>query len=283
MSEDYIRTARAKGLEERRVVVRHGLRGALTPIVTIFGLDVGLLLGGAVLTESTFSLPASGKYAIDAHHRQRPAQGHGRDAAGRVLHRHRQPDRGHPVRGRRPESEAVTTSDCAPAGPPDAFLDVRDLRIHFPTDDGLVKSVDGLSFTLERGQDPGHRRRVRLRQERDQPAASWACTSQRQRPDLRRDLAGRARSCVSAPPETVRKMRGKRMAMIFQDPLSAMHPFYTVGHQIIEAYRVHNDVSKSRSPASTRSTCSAGSASRSRTGGWTTTRTSSPAACGSAR
>ncbi|MPZ28538.1 MAG: ABC transporter permease subunit [Micromonosporaceae bacterium] len=66
MSEDYIRTARAKGLPERRVVMKHGLRGALTPIVTIFGLDVSLLMGGAVLTESTFSLPGLGKYAIDA-------------------------------------------------------------------------------------------------------------------------------------------------------------------------------------------------------------------------
>lgn len=66
MGEDYIRTARAKGLSERRVIVRHGLRGALTPILTIFGLDVGLLLGGAVLTESTFSLPGLGKYAVDA-------------------------------------------------------------------------------------------------------------------------------------------------------------------------------------------------------------------------
>ena len=66
MNEDYIRTARAKGLPEQTVVVKHGLRGALTPIVTIFGLDVGLLLGGAVLTESTYSLPGLGKYAIDA-------------------------------------------------------------------------------------------------------------------------------------------------------------------------------------------------------------------------
>jgi len=66
MGEDYIRTARAKGLPERTVVVKHGLRAALTPITTIFGLDLGLLLGGAVLTESTFSLPGMGKYAIDA-------------------------------------------------------------------------------------------------------------------------------------------------------------------------------------------------------------------------
>jgi peptide/nickel transport system permease protein len=66
MGEDYIRTARAKGLPERRVITKHGLRGALTPIVTIFGLDVALLMGGAVLTESAFSLPGLGKFAIDA-------------------------------------------------------------------------------------------------------------------------------------------------------------------------------------------------------------------------
>jgi peptide/nickel transport system permease protein len=66
MGEDYIRTARAKGLPERTVVVKHGLRSALTPILTIFGLDLGLLLGGAILTESTYSLPGIGKYSVDA-------------------------------------------------------------------------------------------------------------------------------------------------------------------------------------------------------------------------
>ncbi|NRQ30469.1 ABC transporter permease [Nonomuraea sp. NN258] len=66
MNEDYIRTARAKGLRERKVVTKHGLRGALTPIITIFGLDFGLLIGGAVLTESAYSLNGLGKYAIDA-------------------------------------------------------------------------------------------------------------------------------------------------------------------------------------------------------------------------
>jgi peptide/nickel transport system permease protein len=65
MGEDYIRTARAKGLKERVVVVKHGLRGALTPILTIFGLDLGLLLGGAILTEKTYSLNGLGKYVID--------------------------------------------------------------------------------------------------------------------------------------------------------------------------------------------------------------------------
>jgi peptide/nickel transport system permease protein len=66
MNEDFIRTARAKGLPERTVVVKHGLRATLTPILTIFGLDLGLLLGGAVLTETTFSLPGIGQYAVVA-------------------------------------------------------------------------------------------------------------------------------------------------------------------------------------------------------------------------
>lgn len=66
MNEDYIRTARAKGLPERTVVLKHGVRAAVTPILTMFGLDLGLLLGGAVLTESTFGLPGIGKYAVDA-------------------------------------------------------------------------------------------------------------------------------------------------------------------------------------------------------------------------
>jgi peptide/nickel transport system permease protein len=64
MSEDYIRTARAKGLPEHTVIVRHGLRAALTPIITIFGMDLGALLGGAILTETTFSLHGLGLFTV---------------------------------------------------------------------------------------------------------------------------------------------------------------------------------------------------------------------------
>jgi peptide/nickel transport system permease protein len=66
MHEDYIRTARAKGLPERTVILRHGLRAALTPVLTIFGLDLGLLLGGAVITEYTYSLHGLGLFTIEA-------------------------------------------------------------------------------------------------------------------------------------------------------------------------------------------------------------------------
>ncbi len=66
MSEDYIRTARAKGLPERRVVMKHGLRASLTPVVTMFGMDVALLIGGAVITETVFNIQGLGNWAVNA-------------------------------------------------------------------------------------------------------------------------------------------------------------------------------------------------------------------------
>jgi peptide/nickel transport system permease protein len=66
LSEDYIRTARAKGLKERRVILRHGVRSAITPIITVLGLDIGILMGGAILTETVFNIDGVGRLAFDA-------------------------------------------------------------------------------------------------------------------------------------------------------------------------------------------------------------------------
>jgi len=66
LSEDYIRTARAKGLSERRIVLRHAVRSAITPIITVLGLDIGILMGGAILTETVFSIDGVGKLSYDA-------------------------------------------------------------------------------------------------------------------------------------------------------------------------------------------------------------------------
>jgi peptide/nickel transport system permease protein len=66
MSADYVRTARAKGLSERVVVLKHALRNALTPIITLGALELGTLLSGAVLTEQVFSIPGFGKLIVDA-------------------------------------------------------------------------------------------------------------------------------------------------------------------------------------------------------------------------
>ncbi|MEU8888756.1 ABC transporter permease [Streptomyces sp. NPDC048442] len=66
LGEDYIRTARAKGLTERAVIGKHAMRSTWTPVITLLGLDLGALLGGAILTESTYNLPGLGRLAVDA-------------------------------------------------------------------------------------------------------------------------------------------------------------------------------------------------------------------------
>jgi peptide/nickel transport system ATP-binding protein len=129
----------------------------------------------------------------------------------------------------------------------DAFLDVRDLRVHFPTDDGLVKSVDGLSFSVDRGRTLGI-----VGESGSGKSVTSMSVMGLHKPGsatISGEILLDGRDLISASREDVRKMRGKRMAMIFQDPLSAMHPYYTVGNQIIEAYRIHNDVSSKQARA----------------------------------
>ncbi|MBG0560908.1 ABC transporter ATP-binding protein [Actinoplanes aureus] len=123
-----------------------------------------------------------------------------------------------------------------------AFLEVKDLKIHFPTDDGLVRSADGLSFKLERGRTLGIV---------GESGSGKSVTSlgimgiyNKRNSQISGEIWLDGDEIVSAGQETVRKLRGNKLAMIFQDPLSAMHPYYTVGHQIIEAYQVHHNVSK---------------------------------------
>jgi peptide/nickel transport system ATP-binding protein len=125
--------------------------------------------------------------------------------------------------------------------PSTSFLEVRDLRVHFPTDDGVVKSVDGVSFHLERGRTLG----IVGESGSGKSVTSLSVMGLHKRGSVR--MSGEiwldGQELVSASAETVRLLRGRKMAMIFQDPLSAMHPFYSVGRQIVEAYRVHNEVS----------------------------------------
>jgi peptide/nickel transport system ATP-binding protein len=122
------------------------------------------------------------------------------------------------------------------------LLDVRDLRVHFPTEDGVVKAVDGLSLQLHRGRRLG----IVGESGSGKSVASLAIMGLHQPGTAR--ISGEiwldGHELVSADPEQVRKLRGRIMAMIFQDPLSALHPYYTVGHQIVEAYLLHHDVGK---------------------------------------
>ncbi len=123
----------------------------------------------------------------------------------------------------------------------DAFLSVRDLRVHFPTADGLVKSVDGLSFDVSRGEILGIV---------GESGSGKSVTSQAilglhkgSRAKITGEIWLDGDELVGLSEDQMRALRGDKMAMIFQDPLSSMHPFYKVGDQITEAYRVHNKVS----------------------------------------
>ncbi|MFF7638083.1 ABC transporter ATP-binding protein [Kitasatospora sp. NPDC008050] len=137
---------------------------------------------------------------------------------------------------------ATATEAAAPAG--SAFLSVRDLRIHFDTDDGLVKSVDGVSFDLAKGRTLGIV---------GESGSGKSVTSlgimglhRTKRARISGEIWLDGQELVAAEPDRVRRLRGRSMAMIFQDPLTAMHPYYTVGAQIIEAYRVHHPKASKR-------------------------------------
>ena len=162
LGEDYIRTARAKGLSERRVIFGHGLRASLAPIVTMFGLDVALLVGGAVITESVFNLDGLGFMAIDSVFRGDLPATLGVVLVGTFAVVVDESPRRHRLRLPRPagcatDERRASCSTCATS------------RSRFPTPDGVVNAVSGLSFTLSARRDARHRRRVRLGQERHQP------------------------------------------------------------------------------------------------------------------
>jgi peptide/nickel transport system ATP-binding protein len=131
----------------------------------------------------------------------------------------------------------------------DAFLAVDDLKVHFPTSDGVVKATDGLTFTLERGKTLGI---VGESGSGKSVSSSAILGLHRESQAL---VSGRivldGTDLLAISDEQMRLKRGKEVSMIFQDPLSAMHPYFTVGNQIAEAYQVHNDVSKKAARART--------------------------------
>ncbi len=123
------------------------------------------------------------------------------------------------------------------------FLEVRDLKVHFPTDDGLVKSVDGVNFHVDKGKtlaivgESGSGKSVTMQ--------AVMGLHRGTRAQVTGEVWLDGTELQAASDDVVRQNRGTKMAMIFQDPLSALHPYYTIGNQISEAYRVHRKVSKS--------------------------------------
>ncbi|WP_329104301.1 ABC transporter ATP-binding protein [Micromonospora sp. NBC_01699] len=118
------------------------------------------------------------------------------------------------------------------------YLRVHDLRVSFDTPDGVVRAVDGVSFAVDRGRTLG----IVGESGSGKSVTSLAVLGLH---DPRRTTVGGeirvgGRDVVGRPEEEIRRLRGRDMAMIFQDPLSALHPYYSIGRQIGEAYRVHH-------------------------------------------
>ena len=145
-----------------------------------------------------------------------------------------------------------------------------------------MHAVDGVSLGVEAGRDARHRRRVRLGQERLDADGDGPHAGART-PTISGTARFEGRDLLTLPNEELRRIRGNDIAMIFQDPLSSLHPFYKVGAQLVEAIRDAPGRLEGAGARARRSSCSSWSASRTREGASTPTRTSSPAACASAR
>ncbi|MEZ5092798.1 ABC transporter ATP-binding protein [Nocardioides sp.] len=122
------------------------------------------------------------------------------------------------------------------------FLEIEDLKVFFPTSDGLVRATDGLSYTLEKGRTLG----IVGESGSGKSVSSSAILGLHRGSNAQ--VSGRITldgvDLLAISDNEMRRKRGSEVAMIFQDPLSAMHPYYTVGNQIAEAYLVHNSASK---------------------------------------
>ncbi|MGC4894099.1 ABC transporter ATP-binding protein [Micromonospora sp. DT31] len=118
------------------------------------------------------------------------------------------------------------------------YLQVRDLRVRFDTEDGVVRAVDGVSFAVDRGRTLG----IVGESGSGKSVTSLAILGLHnvKRASISGEISVGGREVVGLGEEEIRRLRGRDMAMIFQDPLSALHPYFSVGKQIVEAYRVHH-------------------------------------------
>jgi peptide/nickel transport system ATP-binding protein len=122
------------------------------------------------------------------------------------------------------------------------LLEVKNLSVHFPTDDGLVKAVDGVSFSLLPGETLGV-----VGESGSGKSVSFLTVMgliDTKRAIIEGEIIFQGQDLLTLPPEEMRTVRGEKISMIFQDPMTSLHPYYKVGDQIAEAVRVHQQVSK---------------------------------------
>ncbi|HEU4398431.1 MAG TPA: ATP-binding cassette domain-containing protein, partial [Actinomycetota bacterium] len=121
-----------------------------------------------------------------------------------------------------------------------ALLEVKDLRVHFDTDDGVVKAVDGVNFAIEPGQTLG----IVGESGSGKSVTNLAIMGLARGGRISGEVLFQGRNLLKMHTAELRAIRGKQIAMIFQDPLSSLHPYYKVGAQIAEMILAHEKVSK---------------------------------------
>jgi peptide/nickel transport system ATP-binding protein len=122
------------------------------------------------------------------------------------------------------------------------LLEVRDLKVHFPTEDGLVKAVDGLSLTLAEGETLGVVGESGSGKSVTFLTVMGLITKKNAR--IEGEILYRGKNLLDMPAEEMRNIRGAGMSMVFQDPMTSLHPYYRVGDQIVEAIRAHQPIPK---------------------------------------
>jgi peptide/nickel transport system ATP-binding protein len=122
------------------------------------------------------------------------------------------------------------------------LLEVKDLRVHFPTDDGLVKAVDGVSYSLQPGETLGIVGESGSGKSVSSLTVMGLITAKQA--NITGEVFFQGQDLLKVPKDEMRTIRGAKISMIFQDPMTSLHPFYKVGYQIAEAILEHQDVSK---------------------------------------
>ena len=237
-NKDYVQAGRLIGLSSPVIMVRHVLPNVLGPVFVIATINLAL----AIITEATLSFLGTGLPETmpslgtpDPHRQPFPVlrrvvdrrlprararrAGPGDQPAGRLA-------------ARRAEPEAAMT---------DPVLSVRDLRVEFATRRGVLKAIDGVSFDIARGEILG----VVGESGAGKSVTGAAVIGLIDPPG--RIAGGEIRlggeRIDNLPPERMRRIRGRRIGMIFQDPLTSLNPLYRIGRQIIETVRTHTDLS----------------------------------------
>jgi peptide/nickel transport system ATP-binding protein len=122
------------------------------------------------------------------------------------------------------------------------LLEVKNLKVHFPTEDGLVKAVDGISFSVNPGETLGVVGESGSGKSVGFLTVMGLVTSKQAL--IEGEVIFQGQDLLKLPQDEMRNIRGAKMGMVFQDPMSSLHPFYRVGSQIAEAVRTHQKVSK---------------------------------------